>query len=87
MLTDKDIDKLMDVFPTKDQVEMIVETKVGELLAPVKDMQERLLTGVDRLATAIETQNLENAARDAQLSRHDGWMRTIAEKTAVSLKD
>jgi hypothetical protein len=83
MLTDNDIDKLMKVFATKDEVERIVEKK----LEPIIETQQAILTGIDTLASAIVGNNLENAARDAQLSRHDGWIRKIAAKAEVELKD
>ena len=75
MLTDKDIDKLMKVFPTKDEVSTIVDKKI----APVLESQKKLLTGLDKLATAIEKQNMGNASRDIKLSRHDGWIHKIAK--------
>ncbi len=83
MLTDKDINKLMTIFPTRDEVRHIVR----EELEPMQEMQQSVLSAVDKLATAIETQNLENAARDAQLSRHGTWIHQVADKTEVALKD
>jgi len=81
MLTDKDIDKLMRVFPTKDEVGRIVDEK----LAPVLKTQQRILSGVDKLATAVEKQNMENTGRDIKLARHDGWIHKIAKETKVRL--
>ena len=71
---------LPTVFPTRVEIETIVEDKV-------KPLRDLMITGVDKLATAIEKQNLPNAARDAQLSRHDGWIRHIAKETEVKLED
>ncbi len=82
MLTDKDIDKLMKVFPTKHEMQETIERKFEEGLAPLREL---VITGVDRLATAIEKQNMENASRDSQLTRHDGWIKHIAKETKVNL--
>ncbi len=83
MLTDKDIEKMMRVFPTKDEVRNIV----GEQLAEMKETQERILQALDRLATAIEKLNLEYAAISEQLTRHERWIQQIAKKANVKLVD
>lgn len=83
MLTSKDIDTLLGVFATKNEVREIVR----EELHPFQKTQQRILSAVDKLAAAIETQNLENAARDSQLSRHDKWIHKIGNKTKVSLSE
>ncbi|MBI5470457.1 hypothetical protein HY968_04050 [Candidatus Kaiserbacteria bacterium] len=88
MLTDKDIDKLTEIFPTRPEVKMIVEKvfeeKFEEKIAP---FQREALSALDKLATAVEKQNFGNAVRDTQFSRHDSWIHTIAKKTKVALKD
>ena len=83
MLTDKDLNRIVALVATKDDVRRIFD----ERLEPVHEVQQRILSAVDSLATVIVTQNLENAARDTQLSRHDDWIHKIANKTKVSLKD
>lgn len=80
MLTDKDFSKLFEIFATKKELREIVR----EEMVPFK---KGMLAGFDRVITAIETQNLENTARDTQLTRHDGWIRQIATETEVTLKD
>lgn len=82
-LTDKDIDRMMEVFPTKEDVRTIVQ----EELAPMREIQQRILQALDRLATAIEKLNIEYAAMTEQLSRHERWIREIAKKSKVSLSD
>ena len=83
MLTDKDIQRMMQVFPTTDKVRSIVQ----EELVEVKDNQLRTLNALDRLATAFEKLNIEYAAISEQLSRHERWIREIAKKAKVSLSD
>ena len=83
MLTDKDIDKLMKVFPTKDEVGKIVDEK----LAPILEMNRQTLLAVEGIASRLDREDLTNAARDAQLTRHDGWIQHIAKETKVSLAD
>ena len=95
MITSKDLDTLMDVFPTRPEVEAIVEStvervfdekfdqKFDEKLAPFR---KEVMEGIDKIISMIEAQNLPNAARDTQLSRHDQWIHKIADKTQVELK-
>lgn len=81
MLTDKDIDRLMHVFPTKDDVRSIVR----EEIADVRDTQRHMLSALDRLASVIEKLNLEYAAISEQLSRHERWIQQIAKQAQVKL--
>ncbi|MBI2030543.1 hypothetical protein HYT05_02890 [Candidatus Kaiserbacteria bacterium] len=81
MLTDQDIDRLMKVFPTKDEVHSIVQ---GELVE-VKETQQQVLNALDRVATAIENNNLENAVTDTKIARHDRWIHELADNNQVKL--
>ena len=83
MLSDKDIDKMMKVFATKQEVEDIVERKIE----PLKKIVQRTYEAVEHLVSDNQTQKFENAARDAQLSRHDGWIKQISKETNVKLSD
>jgi len=83
MLSDKDIDKMMKVFATKQEVEDIVERKIE----PLKKIVQRTYEAVEHLVSDKQTQKFENAARDAQLSRHDGWIKQISKETNVKLSD
>ena len=55
MLTNKDIERMMLVFPTKDDVRTIVREEIAEM----KDIQKGMLTALNRLASVIEKLNLE----------------------------
>jgi len=87
MLSDKDIDKLLKVFPTRAEVEHIVEKKLEEGLAPIKHITQQTLLAVEGLASRHDKQELVNASRDTQQSRHDRWIHQIADESKVQLKD
>lgn len=87
MLSDKDIDKLMKVFPTKHEVRSIVREEIQEEISEMKETVQRTFEAVEGLASRMDREDLSNAARDAQLTRHDGWIHKIAKQTDVSLKD
>ena len=82
MLTDKDIDRIIAVVATKQDVR-----EVGERIDRLEDIQKRILSALDRLATAIEKQNLEYAGISIQLSRHERWIQQIAKQAKVKLAD
>ena len=83
--TKKDLDTMADrfmkVFATKQEVREIVR----EELEPVHKTNQKILTVVEGLASRMEREELSNAARDAQLARHDGWIKHIAKETKVKL--
>ena len=74
---------MMKVFATKQEVEDIVERKIE----PLKKIVQRTYEAVEHLVSDNQTQKFENAARDAQLSRHDGWIKQISKETNVKLSD
>ena len=83
MLSDKDIDKLLKVFATKQEVREIVR----EEMTPLQKVVKKTLLAVEGLASRFDRQDFQNAARDAQQSRHDRWIHQIADETEVRLKD
>ncbi len=80
MLTDKDINRIIAVVATKQDVR-----ELGERIDKLEDIQKRILSALDRLATAIEKQNLEYAGISMQLSRHERWIQQIAKQAKVKL--
>ncbi len=82
MLTDKDINRIIAVVASKQDAR-----ELGERMNKLEGIQERILSGLDRLATAIEKQNLEYAGINMQLSRHDRWIQQIAKQAKVVLTD
>lgn len=71
----------MEVFPTKDEVRSIVQSELEE----VKETQQKVLNALDRLATTIENNNLENAVTDTKIARHDRWIHELADQAQVKL--
>ncbi len=82
MLTDKDIDRLLAVVATKQDV-----ARLEERTERIEDILSQVLTALDRLAKSIDDLTLEYAAVKTQLSRHEKWIRQIAKKAGVTLVD
>ncbi|MBI5456139.1 hypothetical protein HY969_00150 [Candidatus Kaiserbacteria bacterium] len=82
MLTSKDIDKIIAVVATKEDVRQL-----NERVDKLERTQQQILSAIDRLATAIEKQNLQVAAMAMQLDRHEKWIRQIAKQAGVKLSD
>ncbi|RJQ35765.1 hypothetical protein C4568_00435 [Candidatus Parcubacteria bacterium] len=87
MLSDKDINKLMQVFATKDEIRSIVREEISGEIGGMKEIVQKTFEVVEGLASRMDREDLSNAARDAQLTRHDGWIKHIATETKVKLKD
>ena len=77
------VERFMQVFATKQEVEDIVDRKI----APLYEIVKKTYEAVESLVSGKETEKFENAARDAQLTRHDGWIKQVATETKVKLKD
>ncbi len=78
---DAKLDRVIDAMLTKDDVRKIVQEETADLRRSVKD----LVTGIDKLITAFEELRLEYAAISVQLTRHERWIKEIAEKAGVKL--
>ena len=81
MLTDTDIQKLMSVLATKQDV-LDVKEEVGSLREPLQN----LATSIDALAKCVDDLRTEYAAMTSQLERHEQWIKQLAEKANISLK-
>jgi len=81
MLTSEDIQKLMQVLATKQDVQDLRDD-----VASLRESVQGLTTAVDGLVGAIENLRLEYAAISTQLSRHEKWIKQIAEKAGVKLE-
>jgi hypothetical protein len=82
MLTEQDIERIVAVVATKQEV--------GEIRDDVKAIREltgQVLTGLDGIAKAIDDLKMEYAAVKMQLDRHDRWIKELAEKVGLPLKD
>lgn len=80
MLNDQDINKLTSVLATKKDVEEI-KSDLGDL----KELVQGLILSSDSIAKSIGELTLEYAAISTQLSRHDRWIKEIAEKIGLKL--
>ncbi len=80
MLDDKDINKLTSVLASKKDVEEIKSD-----LVDLKELVQGLIVSSDGIVKSIKDLSLEYAAISTQLSRHDRWIKQIAEKVGVSL--
>ena len=80
MLNDQDINKLTSVLATKKDVEEI-KSDLGDL----KELVQGLIVSSDSIAKSISDLTLEYAAISTQLSRHDRWIKEIAEKIGLKL--
>ena len=80
MLTSKDFDKLLAIFPTRDEVRTIVHEEIDDL----RKSNREIVRGLDKLATAIEAQTMDSAGIKMQLARHEEWCPDI--KKAALLK-
>ncbi len=81
MLTSEDIQKLLEVLATKEDVR---EIRTG--LADLKETVHELVTAIDRLAKAVDDLRIEYSAMAMQLSRHEKWIQQLAEKLGIKLE-
>jgi cell division protein FtsL len=100
MLDDQDIQKLSSILATKKDFSdlksevdrgfglMATKSDVLEVKKDVEGLRESIqgmMVSVDNLAKVISDLRLEYAAISTQLSRHDRWIRQIAEKVGLNL--
>lgn len=80
MLNDEDINKLTAVLASKSDIE---EIKID--MAGLKELVQGLIVSTDSIAKAIGNLSVEYSAISSQLSRHELWIKQIAEKVGLSL--
>jgi len=80
MLNNEDIDKLTSVLASKKDIEEIKED-----LGDLKELVQDLIVSSDLIAKSIGELKLEYAAISTQLSRHERWIKEIAEKVGLKL--
>jgi hypothetical protein len=92
MLTDQDIQKLKDVFASRDELVSIFGTR-EELVQVQKEMVDLktavhvLIDSVDKLTKSMEGLKIEYLAIAEKLKRHERWIQQVAQKTGVQLDD
>ena len=80
MLDDKDIQKMMEVFPTKDDLKEAVENLV------TKDDFNDLQTSVDAYVKKANAYFQEMVMLSHKVDRHEKWFHQIAEKLGMKLE-
>jgi len=80
MLEDKDIQKLIDVFVTRERFNEVILN-----LADKKDV-DKILTAVDGYAKKVDTYAQEMIMIAHKVDRHEKWILQIAEKLGVKLE-
>ena len=80
MLEPQDIQKLLEVLATKEDIR-----DVKENLGSVEDILSNLVTATDRLVGRTEMLNQEYLVLKDRDSRYERWFLQIAEKVGVTL--
>lgn len=80
MLDDKDIQKLIDVFATKDDLKEAVSN-----LATKEDFNN-LQNAVDAYAQKADTYFQEMVVLAHKVDRHEKWLHQLAEKLGIKLE-
>ncbi|OGI64632.1 hypothetical protein A3H53_03410 [Candidatus Nomurabacteria bacterium RIFCSPLOWO2_02_FULL_40_10] len=73
-------DKMLSLLASKHEVKEL-KSDIGDL----KELVQGLIVGSDAIAKSIGELRLEYAAISTQLSRHDRWIKQIAEKVGLNL--
>ncbi|MDD2913267.1 MAG: hypothetical protein PHH17_02050 [Candidatus Pacebacteria bacterium] len=80
MLTNEDIQKLLEVLATKEDV---IEIKKD--IVDLREAIQGLSLSVDKLVKGISDLTMEYSAMNSQLNRHEKWIRQVAEKLEIKL--
>ena len=80
MLEEKDIQRLIEVFATRADLQAAVST-----LATKDDINE-LLNSIDGYANKADTYFQEMVMLSHKVDRHERWILQLAEKLGVTLK-
>lgn len=80
MLDDKDIQKLMEVFATKDEIKEMINPLV------TKEDFNDLQTSVDAYAVKADKYFQEMLMLVHKVDRHEKWLIQIAEKLGIKLE-
>ena len=73
-------DKLLSIVATKQELQ-----EVKSDMADLKELVQGLIVSTDNIAKAISNLSIEYAAISTQLSRHELWIKQIAEKVGLKL--
>lgn len=82
MLTEKDIEKLVSVLATKEEVKDLKEDIAG-----LREQVQALTLALDKLIKAINNLSTEYAAITLKLKRHEEWIVKLAKHSGLNLDD
>ncbi|MBI1954923.1 MAG: hypothetical protein HYS38_00855 [Acidobacteria bacterium] len=80
MLDEKDIQRLMEVFPTREEV------AAKEDIKGLREDFNELLNAIDAYAKKADTYFQEMVMLSHKVDRHERWILQLAEKLGVTLK-
>lgn len=81
MLTNADIARIVSVVATKEDIRHL-----DERISSLEENLNRFVTASEKFTGAFQDLKLEYAAVSTQLSRHEEWIKQIAEKSGVKLE-
>jgi uncharacterized coiled-coil DUF342 family protein len=80
MLDDKDIQKLIEVFATRDEI--VTKSEFEDLRADFRSLQ----TSIDDYAVKADKYFQEMLMLSHKVDRHEKWLHQLAEKLGVKLE-
>ena len=85
MLEDKDVQKLVEVFATKEELRQTKEELLSTLAT--KEDMNKLMTSLDAYAKRAETIFQEVILLGNRMNRFERWAEKVAEKTGVRFEN
>jgi len=80
MLDDKDVQKLVSILATKEDVK-----EMKQDITDLRELVQGLIVSTDNLVKSISDLGTEYVAISNQLTRHEKWIKQIAEKMGMRL--
>ncbi len=80
MLNNEDIQKLMEVFATKEEIKEMIST-----LSTKEDFRS-MQTSLDTYAQRADTYFQEMTALAHKVDRHEKWLKQVADKLGIKLE-
>jgi len=80
MLEDKDIEKLISLLATKEDVK-----EIRSDISDMREMLQGLMVATDKMAKSMEILGTEYSVVSKQLTRHEKWLQQLSEKVGVKL--
>ena len=81
MLTDADLARIIAVVATKQDVQ-----RIEERLDDLEENLNRFVAASEKFTGAFHDLKTEYAAVSTQLSRHEAWIKRLADKAGIALE-